>query len=93
MVNCSGGHGQKLLLKAVCQSPDSNKEQVVPLVCEEIWTAVVHKYPFSYLKILIDQQQSLVITHNRSCRECKFHVCAHLYMESIINIQCSYTLS
>ena len=74
-----GGHGRRLLLQAICNTGSSSSSNsvsakvgwVVPLVCDQLWAQILQQYPHSQLKILVDQNRSLVMTHNRSCSECK----------------------
>ena len=74
---CRSGEGRKLLLHAICDRAHvrvagrlRELKKVVPLVCDQVWSLILLRYPYSPLKVLVEQNRPKAVRHRSSLFPC-----------------------
>lgn len=74
---CRGGDGNKLLLHALCNKfqvrvagQSRTIKDVVPLVCDQVWALILASYPYSQLKVLVEQNRPTAALRKKSSALC-----------------------
>ena len=77
IVLCRRGDGRKLLLHALCTKTEVRVagksrvvKDVVPLVCDQVWTLILNSYPNSQLKVLVEQNRPTAALKKKSPSSC-----------------------
>jgi hypothetical protein len=71
------GDGNKLLLQALCNKfqvgvagRSRTIKEVVPLVCDQVWALILAGYPYSQLKILVEQNRPTAVLRKKTSALC-----------------------
>ena len=71
------GEGRKLLLHAICDRAQVRVagrlreiKRIVPLVCDQVWSLILTRYPHSPLKVLVEQNRPTSVLQRSSLFSC-----------------------
>ena len=71
------GEGRRLLLHAICDRARVRVagrvreiKGIVPLVCDQVWSLILLRYPYSPLKVLVEQNRPKAVMHRSSLFSC-----------------------
>ena len=77
MCLCRVSDGNKLLLQALCNKfqvrvagQSRTIKEVVPLVCDQVWALILASYPYSQLKVLVEQNRPTAVLRKKSSALC-----------------------